>query len=246
VEGIPAQTDVAQAAMKVNPLRLDSPPATPHWTPGKVERSVYFVPPARGPLPIDEPIPNSSAIAGPLRIDGRIGVSPIMTNASLTRLPPVDGPMTEPVPRPPLPPVATPAIPVSTRKPQTPLMNGDIGAPSVLSPPATPPAKSADQQKRSKPAVPAAQRQIPGAQFGTGMVTSIRIKEGLALFEFANDAAVPPGSVLRAYHEYALTGKTAVCDLEVVRGEGGVAAAVPRSGSELTALSIGDRAIVLR
>jgi len=78
------------------------------------------------------------------------------------------------------------------------------------------------------------------------MVTSVRLKDGLALLEFANDAAVPPGSLLRAYHEYALTGKTAVCDLEVVRGEGGMAAAMARQGSELTALSVGDRAIVLR
>jgi hypothetical protein len=246
VQGEPSQADVGRTSMKVNPLRLDPPAATPHWTPGKVERSVYFAPPACGPLPLmDHSIPNSVAIAEPVRVNGQIEVSPLVTNASLTRLPPVDGPITEPIPGPPLPPVATPAIPVSTRKPQ-PRLNGDISAPSVLNPSPTSPARSTDQPKRSKAAVPSAQRQIPGAQFGTGMVTSVRIKEGVALLEFANEAAVPPGSVLRAYHEFALTGKTAVCDLEVVRGEGGVAAAVPRSGSELTALSIGDRAIVLR
>jgi hypothetical protein len=247
VEPAPSNRDVAQAATKVSPLRLDPPPATPHWMLPAVERSVYFVPPVRGPLPIlDPPVPTSFAFEEPVRVNGNVGVSPLVQQASLTRLPPVDAPNAENVPAPPLPPIATPAIPVSTHRAQTPAKNSGVDLPSVLSSPATPSTKPADDTKRSKPTVPMAQRQIPGARYGTGMVTSIHLKEGVALLEFANEAAVPPGSVLRAYHEYALTGNTAICDLEVVRGEGGLAAAVPRSGNKLTALSIGDRVLVLQ
>src|SRR6476659_6312350 len=135
--------------------------------------------------------------------------------------------------------MVTPAIPVSTRK-QAPTSSADA-TPSVLRGQATPAAVPAEQPKRSKPIIPMAQREFPGAEFGMGMVGAIRAKEGVALLEFATEAAIPTGSVIRAYHEFALTGKTAVCDLEVVRGEGGVAAAVPRAGSELSALSVGDR-----
>ena len=86
----------------------------------------------------------------------------------------------------------------------------------------------------------------PGAEFGIGMVKSVRLKEGVAYLEFSNDAPVPAGSVIRAYHEYAISGKTPICDLEVVRVEGGLAVAIARPGSELINLAVGDRALVLR
>ena len=57
---------------------------------------------------------------------------------------------------------------------------------------------------------------------------------------------MPAGSLVRVYHVYALVGKKAVCDLEVVRGQDGIAAAVPREGSSLSQISVGDEAIVLR
>jgi len=245
----PSNADMAQATTKVTALPAEPQPATPHWMLPKVERSVYFMPPARGPSPIlDSPIPNSVTAAEPFRVNGSVGVSPLVKQASLTRLPPVDAPSAEAIPAPPLPPVVKPAIPVSTRRlPATPAKSAEANLPSVLSSPVTPATKSTDEPKRSaRPAIPAAQREIPGAQFGTGMVTSVHLKDGVALLEFATEAAVPPGSVVRAYHEYALTGNTAVCDLEVVRGEGGRAAAVARRGSKLTALSIGDRVLVLQ
>ena len=87
---------------------------------------------------------------------------------------------------------------------------------------------------------------LPGAQFGTGSVLSIRPKDQLVVLQFAPGTAVPTGSLVRVYHEYALVGKKAVCDLEVVRGQDGIAAAVPREGSSLSQISVGDEAIVLR
>ena len=87
---------------------------------------------------------------------------------------------------------------------------------------------------------------LPGTQFGTGSVLSIRPKDQLVVLQFAPGSTVPAGSLVRVYHEYALVGKKAVCDLEVVRGQDGIAAAVPREGSSLSQISVGDEAIVLR
>lgn len=87
---------------------------------------------------------------------------------------------------------------------------------------------------------------LPGAQYGMGSVLSIRPKDNLVVLQFAPGASVPAGSLVRVYHEYALAGKKAVCDLEVVRGQDGIAAAVPREGSSLSQISAGDEAIVLR
>src|SRR6185312_11373954 len=96
----------------------------------------------------------------PMRVGGAIGVLPLVKQASLSRLPPVDAPTTENVPVPPLPSVATAAVSVSTRRAIAPASNGDASAPSVLTAPVTPPIKPIEQPAR-KPAVPAAQRQIP-------------------------------------------------------------------------------------
>jgi len=175
--------------------------------------------------------------------DGGIKLSPSVRSATLTRLPPIDGSSNDMVPAPPLPAAGTPALPVSTRRPPM---------------PAQPPADSAVQQasssesegraesKRPRVKIPFSQRVIPGAQFGTGMVKSVRLKEGVAYLEFSNDTPVPAGSVIRAYHEYAISGKTPICDLEVLRDEGGLAVVIARPGSELTNLAVGDRALVLR
>src|SRR5439155_3308304 len=108
------------------------------------------------------------------------------------------------------------------------------------------PARSVEQPPRAKSSKPATQRTPPGAKFGTGTVTAIHLKEGVAVLEFSSEAALPPGSIVRTYHDFALTGKTAVCDLEVIRGEAGLAAAVARRGNQLKDLAIGDRAIVLQ
>jgi hypothetical protein len=228
------------AAASGAPLRFEAPLATPHWAPEKSRQSVQFVAPARGPAPIAKSAAPLAATGAPtVRIVGHATSAPLVTSASLTRLPPVDSAASEAVPDPPLPTVGTQATPVSTRRPPLPsVKKGDAAKTDASAPTET--------TKRSKPAIPAAKRTIPGAQFGTGVVTSVRLKDGLAMLEFDTSAAVPPGSIVRTYHEYALTGRTPVCDLEVVRGEGGMAAAVARSGSELTALSVGDQAVVLR
>jgi hypothetical protein len=93
---------------------------------------------------------------------------------------------------------------------------------------------------------PAMQRKLPGAEFGTGIVTSVRLREGLAYIEFDANGTVPRGSVVRAYHEFALTTNQAVCDLEVILSEPGMAIAKPKAGSRIGELAVGDHAIVLR
>jgi hypothetical protein len=96
---------------------------------------------------------------------------------------------------------------------------------------------------RPKAATP---RQLPGAEFGTGSVTSVRLKDGMAVIEFNTDASLPAGAVIRAYHQYALVAKKAVCDLQVVESENGKAVAIAYGRSQLSDLSVGDRAVVLQ
>jgi hypothetical protein len=100
----------------------------------------------------------------------------------------------------------------------------------------------------AKPVRPkaAAPRQLPGAEFGTGSVASIRLKDGTALIEFNTDSSLPAGSLLRVYHQYALVAKKAVCDLQVIESENGKAIAVAHGSSQLSDLAVGDRAVVLQ
>jgi len=216
---------------------------TPHWNPTNVR-----------PSPANR-LQNPKTTAG-IRIDNIAGaepqqrspaeaaikISPIVRSATLTRLPPIDGPSSEVIPGPPLPAAGTPAMPVSTRRspqPAAPQNDSAVQKASTSEP-------QSAESKRPREKIPFSQRIIPGAEFGIGMVKSVRLKEGVAYLEFSNDAPVPAGSVIRAYHEYAISGKTPICDLEVVRVEGGLAVAIARPGSELINLAVGDRALVLR
>lgn len=86
----------------------------------------------------------------------------------------------------------------------------------------------------------------PGEKFGAGTVASIRLNDGVAILEFAAAEMVPGGAIVRTYHDHTAGDTRAVCDLKVVSTAGGVAVAVPHNGGELSALAIGDQAIVLR
>src|SRR5207249_2182593 len=80
----------------------------------------YSAPAARGPLAIaDSPIPDSVLAADSMRVNRSPEVSPLETTSTMTRLPPVDAQATYTVEAPPLPPVTTPAIAVSTHPSQT-------------------------------------------------------------------------------------------------------------------------------
>jgi hypothetical protein len=226
------------------PIRPLFAAETPHWNPTNVRPS-----PANRLQTVRATAGASlSGIASATAIeksppDNGMKVSPLVRSATLTRLPPIDSLANDAVPSPPLPTAGTPAMSVSTRH---------IGLPAAAqADPAVQRASTSESENKAEPQrshgkVPFSQRTIPGAQFGTGVVKSVRLKEGVAYLEFSSNAAVPPGSVIRAYHEYAITGKTPICDLEVIRDDGGVAAAIARPGSELMNLAIGDRAIVLR
>ena len=104
--------------------------------------------------------------------------------------------------------------------------------------PAPPAAKPVEATKK--------RRELPGEKFGTGSIGSVRLREGVAMIEFDTADSVPAGSIIRAYHEYAFAARKNVGDLQVIRTEGRVAIAVPYNGSELTAFTVGDQAIVLR
>lgn len=153
------------------------------------------------------------------------------TTASLSRLPPVEGNGTSEVAPPPLP-----ATPVSSHRESNSRPNQAVPR----------------SESKERPGQPTrllrsgGERKIPGQEFGVGRVTKIRMKDGLAIIEFSGETSVPAGSIVRAYHEYALTGKSAVCDLEIVDGQVGNAIAVARHGSELGSLTVGDHAIVLQ
>jgi hypothetical protein len=206
---------------------------TPHWSPLAHEPSVFFRSPAGEPQPLDEL--SAEAFAPAVALDES---QPPAENFApiVTRLPPVEDLPAQhqlvnaELAPPPLPDRGLQATPVSVRRPARQSENAAPQKPAAT----------------KKAARAAAQRKLPGQEFGVGTVTSVRFKEGLAILEFENSALVPAGSIIRAYHEFALTGKSPVCDLEVVDGGDGRTVAVARSGHELTTLNVGDRAIVLQ
>ena len=73
-----------------------------------------------------------------------------------------------------------------------------------------------------------------------------RLVESMALIEFNTDASLPEGSLLRAYHQYALITKKAVCDLQVIESENGKAVVVAHGKSQLSDLAVGDQGVVLQ
>jgi hypothetical protein len=241
----------APAAPVTAPIRV-----TPHWTPA-IQQSVYFHDAARGPFPIDElvinPSPANVVVASlpdrgqvvpsaPGEIDETLGLAPIVSPDSIAR----------PAAKAQLIPSSLPAaggaavvLPASARKPSR-SKSAEAEPAHQAAPPFMTSDVSVDQPAKSTRPKPATPRQIPGAEFGTGTVTSVRLKDGLAVIEFNTEASLPAGSVLRAYHQYALVAKKAVCDLQVVESENGKAVAIVYGRSQLSDLSIGDRAVVLQ
>jgi hypothetical protein len=229
------------------PIRVN-----PHWQPGQEGQSVFFTASASSPMPIDavtaKPSPRSvvvaslpdrepAALSQPATIDETLGLAPIVTRATMTRLPAVEGTSQDQD-------TGAPIVkPASMRRPQPTDASQNQASDHAPAPVLTTNESKPATRKHAKSTVP---QQLPGAQFGTGWVTSIRVKDGTAVIEFENDSVVPTGSVLRAYHEYALTGKRAVCDLQVVESDSGLVVAVANGRSSLTDLAVGDRTVVLQ
>lgn len=265
---MPAKPELfVQPAPMVKPVVIA--PATeqtvrvnPHWKPSD-EPSVFVRSAAGGALPSEDPtvrptpenvvvtsLPQrKGVVAHTAKFDATMGLAPIVSRASMTRLPPVDvsqqhAASSPAVPAPPLPTAAPVVSPVSMSRPQSILVEPagstrDSGPAPVLTnrDPAQPAAK---KQTRAMP------RQLPGSQFGSGTISSVRIKEGTAIVSFETAQSVPAGSIIRAYHYYALTGKKPACDLIVVEGGEGQVTAIPNGSSRLTDLSVGDQAVVLQ
>jgi hypothetical protein len=153
-------------------------------------------------------------------------------------------------------PTLAPIVPASAMRRLPP--TDDLPAAALL--PADPPAKNDTARREAAPVAfisrtaPASQplemskkpRELPGAKFGTGTIGSVRLRDGVAMIEFDTNDSVPVGSIIRAYHEYAFSARKTVGDLQVIRNDGHVAIAVPYNGSDLTAFTVGDQAIVLR
>ncbi len=230
------------------PIRVN-----PHWQPGQESQSSVFFPvSASMPMPIDaataKPSPKCVIVASlpdrepavlsqPAKIDETLGLAPVVTRASMTRLPSVEGSSNEQG-------TGAPIVkPASMRKPQS----TDSAQNQALEHGPAPVLTGIDSKTPSRKAVKSTvPQQLPGTQFGTGWVTSVRAKDGTAVIEFENGSTVPTGSVLRAYHEYALTGKRAVCDLQVVESDSGAVVVVANGRSQLTDLTVGDRTVVLQ
>jgi hypothetical protein len=230
---------------------------TPHWTPVAVQQTVFIRDTFRGPFPIDDavvdPSPESIVVVSlpdrdqhvaskPSEIDETLGLAPIVSPDSVRR----------PLAKAQFIPSSLPAaggapvvLPASVQKPSR-VKTTATELPHQAAPPVMTSDVSLDQPV--KPARPkaAAPRQLPGAEFGTGTVTSIKLKDGLAVIEFNTDSSLPAGSLVRVYHQYALVTKKAVCDLQVIESEDGKAVAIAYGKSQLSDLAVGDRAAVLQ
>jgi hypothetical protein len=229
---------------------------TPHWTPAAVQQTVFLRESVRGALPINEivvnPSPENVVVASlpdrnqlvasePAEIDETLGLAPIVSPDSVKRR----SPKAQLIPSAPSTGGTQVVLPASLQKPSR--SNAASSEPTYQPAPQVMTSDvSLDQP--AKPARPKAvtSRQIPGAEFGAGTVTSVRLKDGLALIEFNTDASLPAGSLLRAYHQYALVSRKAVCDLQVIESENGKAVAVANGKSQISDLAVGDRALVLQ
>ena len=249
--------------MVVAPSAEQSVRVNPHWKPSDEPQSVFFRASASGPLPIEDPsvkptpdnvvvtsLPlRKGVVAQPAKLDATLGLAPVVTRASMTRLPPVENSIqqhstsSQAIPAPPLPSAAPVVSRVSMTRPRSahvePAGSTKDGPAPVLT-------NSESSQPAAKKQTKSMPRQLPGSQFGTGVVSSVRIKEGTAIVEFETAESVPAGSILRAYHFYALTGKKPVCDLVVIDSGEGHAVAMVNGKSQLTDLSVGDHAVVLQ
>jgi hypothetical protein len=209
--------------------------STPHWTVGSKAPTVFISKPIEPAKPIVPAKTSEASNAAPA--DSKHAPAPVTTQpqmaaqteplapiipaSAMRRLPPTDD--TPPAP------VAPAAAPAARRE----------AAPVTFVSPAAPAARPIEAAKKQR-------REIPGEKFGTGTIGSVRLRDGVAMIEFDAADSVPTGSIIRAYHEYAFSARKTVGDLQVIRTEGHVAVAIPYNGSELTAFTVGDQAIVLR
>jgi hypothetical protein len=241
-----AAEKVGGSASKV-PATVASLPfasATPHWSVGSKAPTVFISQPIAPAKPIDSsrataPVGKAETSAPPAELRQASATTPVPANAAakeaehlapivpasaMRRLPPTDD---APQPTASSQPLAQPAKFVSRRLPA---ITSDAPAKPI----------AASKQRAGQ------RRELPGEKFGAGTVGSVRLRDGVAMVEFDSNESVPPGSIIRTYHAYAFADKKAAGDLEVIRSEGNVAIGVPYNGCQLSSLTVGDQAIVLR
>jgi len=232
----PASTAAAKSLSEApaSPTTRPFATTTPHWTVGSKAPTVFISKPIEPAKPIvpgaktESPKPPSESrqasvpavLSAPPATKPAENLAPIISAAEMRRLPPTDD---APLPQ-----------PTAARHEATPAAMF-VAEPAPAAKPIDPARQRAGQR-----------RELPGEKFGAGTVASVRLRDGVAMVEFDTADSVPPGSIIRAYHAYAFAARKTVGDLEVIRSEGNVAVAVPHNGTELTALTVGDQAIVLR
>src|SRR5439155_1551679 len=119
--------------------------------------------------------------------------------------------MTDQVPIPPIPSVPKEALLVSIGQAQaSPASIAEKAAQRSAKPASTAPARFIEQPPRAKPSKPATQRTPPGAKFGTGTVTAIHLKEGVAVLEVSSEAVLATSVGAGAAADSALTDALAV------------------------------------
>ncbi|QDU25279.1 hypothetical protein ETAA8_03430 [Anatilimnocola aggregata] len=82
--------------------------------------------------------------------------------------------------------------------------------------------------------------------FGPAVATAVDHKNNEATVSFPGGETAPVGSILRGYHNYALTGKHAVGDFVVIQSDPGIAIVRPRGQTRLGKLMSGDELILLQ
>jgi hypothetical protein len=110
----------------------------------------------------------------------------------------------------------------------------------------------AAQQANSQPAAAAQETAQPARprptfeNFGPAKTMSVDRQNNEATVGFPGGETPPVGSILRAYHHYALTGRQAVGDFVVIQSDAGVAIVRPRGQTRLVKLMSGDEMVVLQ
>lgn len=104
--------------------------------------------------------------------------------------------------------------------------------------------------EHTAPQQPAAQ-QAPRSQptfdqYGPALAASVDLRNNQATINFPNGETVPTGSILRAYHNYAFTGKQPVGDFIVIQSTAGFAVVRPHGNTRLGKLVAGDDLVVLQ
>lgn len=100
------------------------------------------------------------------------------------------------------------------------------------------------QQITARPARPQPQAHSTVEQPSPGVAASVDLRNNQAMINFPQGETVRVGTMLRAYHTYAFTGKQPVGDFQVIQSTPGFAIVRPHGQTKLNKLVSGDQMLV--